>query len=629
MEAKPLVPAAQYVRMSTEDQQYSIANQEAAIQTYAKGHGYIVVSTYADAGKSGVEIKHRRELRRLLSDVVSGRAKYRAILVYDVSRWGRFQDVDEAAHYEFLCKSAGVPVRYCAEQFDNDGSLPSSMMKALKRTMAAEYSRELGIKVSAGQRRLALLGFRVVGKAGYGMRRMMVSSDGRRRLILKEGERKAIQTDRTILVPGSEREVNCIRTIFGLADLRKTPMEIARELNMRNIRTSTGRPWNRSSVYRILTNEKYAGCNTYGKTTQKLGSDSRTVERHLWTTNPQAFASIVNQDIFDRVQKLIKKRAARPDRSDTYFIQGMKKVLAREGKLSKSILERKFTFSHDRYKRFGSVAKAYELAGFLPPPSTVKLIHTQRQIRLLRVDLYTRLKQLFCDRVRFISLPGQQFRQMVEIDRRIRVSIYLCRPIRNTSAGEPGWLLSVRAPERDLPALLCTVDQSVSKLLNFYLVSPIGDAIPRYKILRESQPWLAGGRKLGELDDFCDIAKEVASPCENGQRNYVVDDILIGVDTWIITLGKKEITLGPVGSTIFNILALNAGRVVSRELLLQSALKRFLDTTNLTSHIHRLRVKLGAEGRKRIQTVPGEGYMYVSPEKAAEGSTALVSQWYI
>ncbi len=421
MEAKPLVPAAQYVRMSTEQQQYSIANQKAAIQTYANSHGYAVASTYADAGKSGIEIKHRKELRRLLADVISGHAQYKAILVYDVSRWGRFQDVDEAAHYEFLCKSAGIPVRYCAEQFHNDGSLTSSIMKTLKRAMAAEYSRELGIKVSAGQRRLALLGFRVVGKAGYGMQRMMVSPDGHRRLILKDGERKAFQNDRIILVPGSRREVNCIRTIFALADLSKTPMEIARELNVRDIRTSNGRPWNRSSVYRILTNEKYAGCNTYGKTTQTLGSQIRTVERHLWATNPHAFASIVNPVIFDRVQRLIKKRAAHPDRSDTYFIQGIKKLLAREGKLSKSILERKFTFSHDRYKRFGSVLKAYELAGFLPPPSTVKLIHTQKQIRLLRHDLYTRLKQLFCDRVRFISLPGQQFRQMVEIDGRVRV----------------------------------------------------------------------------------------------------------------------------------------------------------------------------------------------------------------
>src|ERR1700676_4509752 len=120
METKRLVPAAQYVRMSTEDQQYSIANQEAAIQTYATSHGYVVMSTYADAGKRGVAIKHRKELRRLLHDVTSGQAQYETILVYDVSRFGRFQDVDEAAHYVFLCKSAGVPVRYCAEQFDND-----------------------------------------------------------------------------------------------------------------------------------------------------------------------------------------------------------------------------------------------------------------------------------------------------------------------------------------------------------------------------------------------------------------------------------------------------------------------------------------------------------------------------
>jgi len=46
---------------------------------------------------------------------VSGHAAYKAILVYDVSRWGPFQDNDEAAHYEFLCKSTGVPVHYCAE----------------------------------------------------------------------------------------------------------------------------------------------------------------------------------------------------------------------------------------------------------------------------------------------------------------------------------------------------------------------------------------------------------------------------------------------------------------------------------------------------------------------------------
>ena len=627
MEPKLLIPAAQYVRMSTEDQQYSIANQQATIQKYAKSRGYAVVSTYADAGKSGIEIRHRKGLRRLLSDVMSGRAQYKVILVYDVSRWGRFQDVDEAAHYEFLCKSAGVPVRYCAEQFENDGSLPSSMMKALKRTMAAEYSRELGIKVSAGQRRLALLGFRVVGMAGYGLRRMMVSLDGHRRLILKDGERKAIQTDRIILVPGPKREVDCVRTIFRLADLQKTPRQIATELNVRHMPSSHGRPWDHSSVYRILTNEKYTGCNTYGKTTQKLCSRSRVVERRLWVTNPDAFVSIVDREIFERVQKLIKRRGAHPERTDAYFIQGMKRVLAREGKLTKRILERKFTFSHAYYKRFGSVMGAYDLAGFLPPPATVKLIHTQKQIRFLRNELYTRLKQLFSDRVRFISLPGQQFRQIVEIDGRLRVATYLCRPVNNTSAGEPGWLLRVRPLEKNLPVLICTVDQSFSKLLNFYVFPPFGETILKYRVLREDQLWLSEGRKLGKLADLCDVAKEVASQSENGERYIAVDDILIMIDTWMIVLDKNEITLGPVGSAIFNMLVLNAGQIVPRNRLWRSVFETPLDPHNLNSHICRLRVKMG-EARERIQTVPGMGYMYVSPNKDAEYDSEGAPQWH-
>lgn len=134
-----LIPAAQYVRMSTEDQQYSLANQEDVIADYARKHGFEVVTTYSDPGRSGVSIKSRKGLRQLLSDVIGSKAQFQAILVYDVSRRGRFQDPDESAHYEFLCRSARIPVHYCAEQFNNDGTVTSSIMKTLKRTMAAEY----------------------------------------------------------------------------------------------------------------------------------------------------------------------------------------------------------------------------------------------------------------------------------------------------------------------------------------------------------------------------------------------------------------------------------------------------------------------------------------------------------
>src|SRR5258708_26131726 len=177
MTANLLTPVAQYLRMSTEHQQYAPENQAASIRRYAEGHGFTVVRTYSDPAKSGLFLKNRRGLRDLLQDVTGGNTEYEAILVYDGSRWGRFQDTDEAAHYEFLCKSAGVPIHYCAEAFINDGSLPSSIMKTLKRVMAGEYSRELGVKVIAGQKRLAALGFKQGGIPGYGFRRLLVSEN--------------------------------------------------------------------------------------------------------------------------------------------------------------------------------------------------------------------------------------------------------------------------------------------------------------------------------------------------------------------------------------------------------------------------------------------------------------------
>jgi len=134
-----LIRAAQYVRMSTEHQQYSTENQAKVIQEYAAKHGMEIVREYADSGKSGLSLAGRGSLQTLLQDVETGATDFEAILVYDVSRWGRFQDTDESAYYEYLCKRAHIHLHYCAEQFENDGSLPSTVMKSMKRAMAGEY----------------------------------------------------------------------------------------------------------------------------------------------------------------------------------------------------------------------------------------------------------------------------------------------------------------------------------------------------------------------------------------------------------------------------------------------------------------------------------------------------------
>ena len=88
--------------MSTEHQRYSTENQADAIRRYAAERGIEIIRTYADEGKSGLRIDGRDALKKLLEDVQSGKADYELILVYDVSRWGRFQDADESAYYEYI-----------------------------------------------------------------------------------------------------------------------------------------------------------------------------------------------------------------------------------------------------------------------------------------------------------------------------------------------------------------------------------------------------------------------------------------------------------------------------------------------------------------------------------------------
>ncbi len=91
-------PAAAYVRMSIDHQKYSTENQLDTIRRYAEQRGFEIIRVFEDSGRSGLRIDDRDGLQLLMREVQSGSAGFRAILVYEVSRWGRFQDADEAAY---------------------------------------------------------------------------------------------------------------------------------------------------------------------------------------------------------------------------------------------------------------------------------------------------------------------------------------------------------------------------------------------------------------------------------------------------------------------------------------------------------------------------------------------------
>jgi DNA invertase Pin-like site-specific DNA recombinase len=361
--------AAQYVRMSTDYQKYSIENQAAAIAAYAAQRNLTIVETYADHGRSGVRVDGREALQRLIRDVQKGQADFKIILVYDISRWGRFQDADESAYYEFICKEAGIRVAYCAEQFENDGSLVSAILKNMKRVMAGEYSRELSTKVFVGQCRGATLGFWQGGPPGYGLRRQLVDENGKPKGKLEHGQQKSLQSDRVVLVPGPQSELKIIRRIFrSFVTAKKSRTQIAAELNADGILNARGSHWTMLTIHNILTNEKYVGHTIYGRKSIKLGQKRAVNPPDTWIRYDNAFKGIIAPKLFAKAQKIIAELRYR--RSDQEMLDRLSALLRKKGHLSEKIITAAKGVPHSsRYShRFGSLFAAYERIGFKADP---------------------------------------------------------------------------------------------------------------------------------------------------------------------------------------------------------------------------------------------------------------------
>ena len=120
--------------------------QAELICAYAEKNSMDIVKSYLDEGKD------RDGLRNMIEDVHSGAAEYNVILMRDITRWGREQ-MDESAHYEFICRRAGFAVHYVDEPFKNDGSIMSNMIKTVRRVMEEEYRRERAAKAKAARLR--------------------------------------------------------------------------------------------------------------------------------------------------------------------------------------------------------------------------------------------------------------------------------------------------------------------------------------------------------------------------------------------------------------------------------------------------------------------------------------------
>jgi DNA invertase Pin-like site-specific DNA recombinase len=462
--------------MSTEHQQYSTKNQSQVIRQYAEARNMHVVRTFADSGKSGLRLEGRDALKELIQLIQLGKADFETILVYDISRWGRFQDADESAYYEYICRRSGINVHYCAEQFENDGSPVSTIVKSVKRAMAGEYSRELSAKVFIGQCRLIEMGFRQGGVAGYGLRRMLRDTGGNRKGILNCGEHKSIQTDRVILVPGPANEVEVVRQIYDMFVRRDmNEAAIADLLNTRGEKREVRQPWNRATVHEVLTNEKYIGNNVYNRQSFKLKKRRIANPPEMWVRCNAAFEPLITVEDFSSATEIIQERSRKL--SDEELLTHLRALLEHRGRLSALIIDEvedmpsSFVYKH----RFGSLVRAYTLVGYIPERN-YEYIEINRRLRKLHESTVSDVIQQISDLGGQVSQDRET--DLLTINNEFTASVVLAR-CRSTEAGAYRWRIlfdTELAPDITVGVRMVASNDAI---LDYYLFPSLDMSLPK------------------------------------------------------------------------------------------------------------------------------------------------------
>lgn len=500
-----LIAAAEYVRMSTDHQRYSTENQSASIHAYALSHGMDIVKTYRDEGKSGLDIGGRDALRRLLDDVQAGNIQFQVILVYDVSRWGRFQNTDESAHYEYLCTSSGIQVVYCAEPFENDGSPMATIYKGIKRSMAGEYSRELSQKVFAGQCRLVEKGFHQGGPAGYGLRRALIDEKNEFKAELSRGQQKSIQTDRVILIPGPEAEIVVVQNIYHrFIHSGMNEREIADALNADGVLTDFDRPWSRGCVHEVLTNEKYIGNNVYNKTSSKLRKRISRNPPDKWIRCDGAFQGIISPEVFTCAREIILQRSHRLD--DAQMLELLRALLQKAGSLSGMLIDEQDNMPSSTVyiSRFGGLLRAYTLIGYAPDRD-YRYLDINRSLRQLHPQVFGAVIKHLENAGASVEISAQN--DVLTINDEWTASVVIAR-CHSTPAGTLRWKLRFDISLAPDITIAVRMEQANLQVRDYYLVPLIDMGAWPQKMAEENSPL---------IDSYCfatlDVLDGLAARC--------------------------------------------------------------------------------------------------------------------
>ena len=219
-----------YARYSSERQtEQSIEGQLRTCYEFAEREGITVTGEYIDRAISGTT-DHRPQFQRMIADCKHLGIDY--VIVYKLDRFARNRY--DSAVYKAKLKQHGIRLLSAMEKITD--SPEGIIMEGLLEAMNEYYSAELSQKIRRGMRENVIKGKTTGGNVALGYR---------------------VGVDKRLEI--NEDQAAIVRKIFGMYASGRTFAEIIRELNNSGLKTSRGNAYNKNSISRILSNERYIG----------------------------------------------------------------------------------------------------------------------------------------------------------------------------------------------------------------------------------------------------------------------------------------------------------------------------------------------------------------------------------
>jgi hypothetical protein len=334
---------------------------------------------------------------------------------------------------------------------------------------------------------------------------MLIDQAGAHKGTLKLGEQKSLQTDRVVLVPGPDDELEVVREIYrAFVQDGKSEREIAASLNGRKILTDLGRPWTRGTIHQVLTNEKYIGNNLYHRTSFKLKRKHVANPPELWIRSDGAFPGIIAVTQFAQAQEIVLSRAKRF--TDDEMLHALKDLLTRHGRISGLLIDEQeglpssAAFRH----RFGSLIRAYHLVGYTP-----RMDLSFRAINRFLREKHPEIVQQVITRLAEMSVSVERdpVTDLLVLDHELTVSIVLSRCLR-TEAGGARWLLRFENSLRPDLTIAVRMDESNREIKDYYLFPAIDPCTGNVR-LKDCNHALLDSYRFDDLEFFFEIAERI------------------------------------------------------------------------------------------------------------------------